>query len=315
VANPGGATTGSAPTAGIYTLFTINVHEWALSATSTASVSRVIDIHERYQVPIDVYLTDPMVQLYVRQAPQLMQRLKTSPMVAVCYHLRPPAPYYRNFDILGLSSLSQQDLQRKLLEYEEHALDLATGRPTSAPGGFEYLKQLLGYAPKIVGMNRALGEPTLAGIYKDKGALFTVVHGRDVNFGEKENGLWVRPEHIEIRLFEATGTTGGTFLEGEIARYGSTPAIRVMNVKVHDNNFYTEHPAWYYCFFQNGTGPRLSPPFDLTAYQGRVTPLSAQRQQELWTIYEQAVAHVAAQRTRLRPINAFDLEQLAGGRP
>ena len=203
----------------VYVLFTINVHDWtnrksAQSFTTpsdtAATMHAVIDLHEARQIPVDVYLTDPMVSLYEKEAPSLVERFKTSPVVAVSYHVRPSSPYYSNFDQHDSWGLPQgagttQEWYDALLPYEQHRLVVETGKPdTNKPGGYAQLKDFIGYPPYAVGMVSG-GAPkakALAKIYREMGAAFGVVHGVDSSLGDQVNGINIRPEHVEIKLYE-----------------------------------------------------------------------------------------------------------------
>jgi hypothetical protein len=70
-----------------------------------------------------------------------------------------------------------------------------TGESTTEPGGYEYVKDVIGYAPVVVGMasERKIAD-TLGQIYKEKGATFVVAHGDDYSLGEQRYGLFLRPD-------------------------------------------------------------------------------------------------------------------------
>ncbi|MFA6549941.1 MAG: hypothetical protein WCT36_01130, partial [Candidatus Gracilibacteria bacterium] len=187
----------------VYTAFIINTHDWANPEESIATINKIIDLHEEYQIPVDIYLDDPVIQIYQDQAPELLERLKTSPYVAVSYHLRPPYPYYWDYDWFGLDKLSDSELETLLLNYEEHEIDLVTGEPTDNPGGYQLLEDLMGYPPYVAVV---MGSPNvsviLAEIYKEKGALFTLTHSGTTGWGESKYGLWMRPESLEVKAYE-----------------------------------------------------------------------------------------------------------------
>ena len=320
----GGADTGTddvaldtSDTSRIHVLFTINTHDWVYLEDSAATLNRVIDIHERYDVPVDIYLTDPMVQAYHTAYPELLTRMRSSELVAVSYHVRPPSPYYPNFDHVGLDALSDQELYDLLFEYETHALDLVTGAPDAdAPGGFEYLRELMGYAPPAVGTNTGGGRitETLFQIYRELGTTFRVVHGRGIDLGERSYGVLNRPEHVEIKLYENShGEAATEVIEGAIAEScpdeaeSCTEPIFV-NIKFHENNFYTDGTSWWPCFFEDArkTTP-LEPPFDLSASEGVVEFKPEQTIQNLWDIYEGAVRYVSDNPERFRSLNMVTL--------
>lgn len=66
-----------------YAIFSINAQDFSYPEQSAAVLDKIITLHETYNVPVDVYLTDVMARIYAEQFPQLLERLKTSPVVAV----------------------------------------------------------------------------------------------------------------------------------------------------------------------------------------------------------------------------------------
>ena len=113
---------------------------------------RVIDLHESLDVPIDISLTTTMVDIYESQYMDLLRRLFTSRVVCLGYHGRPPLPYHTDFDWLGISAMSSEQQRSTIYNYETHGLDLTTGQPTLAAGGYAKLVSLAGYAPPSVGI-------------------------------------------------------------------------------------------------------------------------------------------------------------------
>ena len=309
--------TGLSPDSRIHVLFTINTHDWVYLDRSIETLDRVIDIHEQYDVPVDIYLTDPMVQGYQTSHGELMTRMQTSDLVAMSYHVRPPSPYYPNFDHVGLDDLSDQELYDLLLSYENHALDLTTGAPdTSRPGGFDYLKTLMGYAPIAVGTNTGGGRitSTLFQIYGEMGTTFRVVHGRGIDLGERSNGVLNRPEHVEIKLYEyRRGEDAAEVIENAIAEScpGETESCNApifVNIKFHENNFYTDGTSWWPCFFADERKTRpLEPPFDLSACEDVVQMKPQQQIENLWAIYEGAVRYISENPERFRGLNLLTL--------
>lgn len=295
-------------------LFTLNVHDWVFSDRSVETIHRVIDIHEAKGVPVDIYLTDPILQAYLDEAPELIERLKTSPMVAVSYHVRPPAPYYPGYDHYGLDLLSDLELGSLLETYETHALDLETGlADTSRPGGYALLAEEMGYSPLAVGMNSGHGRTTetLSAVYADYGATFMVVHGKDSELGDQRNGLWVRPEHVEIKLYEYKKEDPADILEAEIEEKTCAPDCvgRVyVNVKFHENNFYTTNTPWWPVYFTDkDKSEPLAAPYDLEASDGVIHFKPPAVQDEKWALWEGAVQHVAAHPERYQAINLIEL--------
>jgi hypothetical protein len=298
----------------IYTMFSMNVHDWVFPKESIETINHVIDIHEKYDVPVDIYVDDPVFQIYVDQAPELIERLKTSDVVTVCYHIRPPYPYYPDFDWLGFDQMSEDEIYATLLDYEEHELDLETAEPTDEPGGYQYVKDTIGYAPPIVGVTG--GKSTgamLSKVYAEKGTLFAVVHGREIELGQEQYGLAIRPEHVELKLYEAVRTTtdGGQVVEASLLEMPSAQEVegpRFLGIKYHENNFYSLGTTFNYAFWADPEAKEgmLYPPYDLSLTEQAALRSKAE-QAEHWELYESAVAYVAEHVDELSPIGAKEL--------
>lgn len=298
----------------IYTLFTINTHDWVLADESIETINRLVDIHEEYEVPVGIYLTDPMVQLYMEKAPDLIERLKASPYVVVSYHVRPPAPYYLNFDFLDLNKMSEDEIYEIILNYETHKLDLESGEAGEEAGGYEYLKKVLGYAPPVVGI--ASKSPTvskvMSKVYKELGATFAVVHGKESNLGDTKHDLYVRPEHIEIKLYEYKDASDSAkvVIEERLAELNGNEDHDVfMNIKFHENNFYSNETPWDNIYFKGGDKSKAKePPFDLSTAEPDLK--SEELENRMWQIYEDAVFYVKENSATLNPISEFDLQDM-----
>ena len=225
----------------IYTLFTLNVHDWVYPENSAEAINRVIDIHEQYEVPVDIYVTGPAFQNYVADYPELVERLASSEMVAVSYHVRPATPYYSGFEHLaGLNDMRELELYDTLEKYEEYRLDLETGLTLDEPGGYQFVKDIIGYAPLVTGVSVGgdIGE-VLAMVYKDKGGQF-VVSRNDPDLGDIRYESYVRPEHSEVKLYEWTRShVGGedVFVTAVEQMVEATSGPQFINMKYHENNF------------------------------------------------------------------------------
>ncbi len=293
-----------------YITFSINTQDFAYPEQSIATLEKIISLHEQYQVPVDIYLTSTMVDLYAAQAPDLLERLKTSPIVAVSYHIRPPKPYYQKYDWMNLAQMTPDQQYEIIHEYETHGLNLATGEPTENPGGYQGLADFLGYSPYVAS---ALPDQPLSasvyGVFEDLGATFTLIHGRAVNLGETRNGLYLKPEHVDLKLFEHVGQDIATVIESALTEAhsstnGHTPNF--VGVKMHDNDFFAESSAWTTVYLQHGR----KPPWD-TSYKAGL--LSEEDQDEIWALYESAVIYVDSIRDRVTPINAATIKELVTG--
>lgn len=286
-----------------YVLFTVNTQEFIYADKSVETLERIMDIHEQYNVPVDVYLTEDIARIYAATAPALVKRLKDSTLVAISYHYRPPHPYHSSaYDFLGLDTMSAEALYTTLLDYEEHATDPETGQTTDEPGGYQFVKDLFGYAPVVVGMatDRKTGD-ALGKIYKEKGATFIVAHGSKYSPGEERYGLLIRPETIEIIMSEYSGKNPETFIP---ALWKEQTDGGFMNIKVHDNDLIATQSAWLSVYLKQ------KPPYNLARGTENRTVLTAEEQKEWWTLYENTVRFVSENRETYTPINAFDLVKM-----
>lgn len=292
-----------------YALFTVNTQEFVYSEQSVEVLNKLIDLHESKHIPVDIYLDHAILQTYEQQAPKLLERLKTSPMVAVSYHMRPPLPYARGFDWKNVDDQSAAELKATLERYETHAIDFTTGETTDEPGGYQHLKDLMGYAPPVVGFDT---EPelqqALLAVYKNMGASFVVQHpDRAIALGDTLLDFPIRPETSEIILTEKTGQTCDQIFGDSLTEVGATrPAF--INLKVHDNDFIASQSAWVAIYLPN-LHPTL-PPFDVSLGTTGRELLSQADQDTFWNQYAECVGYVAEHPDQFTPINAFDLVEL-----
>ncbi len=300
----------NAPTGSDYISFSLNTQDFAYPELSAATLNRVLDLHERTGVPVDVFLTTWMVDIYERDYPALLSRLTNSPVVALSYHTRPPLPYRLDFDWLSLSNRPAEEVADLVRHYESHGLDLVTGQTTGSAGGSTKLAALAGYPPFIVGVESdAAIASSVVGVFREIGARFQVNHGRALNLGSSRLGLLQRPEHDDLRLFEKTGEEPAQIVADAFARAHATTnsggaAPWFVGVKMHDNDFFAEDSAWLTTYLH-----RLSPPWNLS----KKSPLlDAAAQAEMWRLYEGVVNHVATNGHLYQPINARGLLRLLG---
>jgi len=224
------------------------------------------------------------------------------------YHVRPPTPYHENTRWWDAGSLSPTERTAAVTSIESHGLDPVSGASTSAPGGYGYLKQLIGYAPFSVGTGTAPGamESTVEEVFSGLGATFFVVHYRTNNVGDRRDGRRVRPEHIGLKLFESVGNDPVPVLERAIAEAKAKTGARapyIVGVKMHDNDFFAEKSAWTTVYLPASRRP----PFDTTLK----SPLLSQTARDaMWTLYRTTVEYVAAERHRLAVANSRGLLSL-----
>ncbi len=290
-------------------IFSINVQDFAHPDLSVATLKKLIAIHEKHQVPVDFYLTTTMADLYESKAPELIEQIKKSPFVSVSYHVRPPSPYYTKFDWLGLREMSADQQRETVLRYETHGLGLATGQPTDKPGGYQKLTRLFGYAPVVVSSqsDAELGR-AVSGVFKELGARMFAVHGRPPNFGDQRDGTFLRPEHVDVKLFQHAGERAEDVIEGafqQARQDREAHAPYFIGVKMHDNDFFAETSAWVTTYMRRNRRP----PWDLSV----TAPLRSERDQAaLWSLYESTVAYVAGAQPRIAAVNAPQVLAMLG---
>jgi hypothetical protein len=295
-----------------FLVFSINVQDFAYPERSAATVVRILDIHEQYGIPVDIYLTDTMLAIYEKGYPALMNRLLASPLAGLAYHIRPPKPYYENYDWAGLAGQGTEQRYASILDYETHVVDLVTGLPTVEAGGFARLRALAEGRPVIAAFSTdaTMGDVP-ARVFADLGARFRIRHGTTTNLGERQDGLYVRPEHYDLLLFQSPGQDAGVLIDSAFDAAHAAAGARApyfVGVKMHDNDFFADHSAWNETYIYHGRHP----PWDLSA-KSALLPQADQDAQ--WTLYTAAVAHAAARRERIGTLNSAGLDALlaAGG--
>jgi hypothetical protein len=284
--------------------FSLNVQDFSYPDRSAEVIDRAVTLHESVGVPVDVFLTTTMVDMYQSNYPALFTRLLTSPVVALSYHTRPPKPYHNGYS--NLTSLTSNQVYDLVTNYETHELDLITGQPTTNPGGYVKLRGLAGYAPFIVA---ALTTAPLKGpvhtAFNKLGARVAVVHGRAVNFTNRlVYGMYEKPEHVDLRLFETNydGVAPSVILSNAFtwarASNNVVPPYFV-GVKMHDNDFFAQDSAWV-TVYQNG--PHV-PPWT-NAYTLKSPLLTTNEMTNMWNRYEAMVRYVGSNTMRYTGLNA-----------
>jgi hypothetical protein len=276
-------TTADEPVDVDYIFFTHNVQDWPYPEMSVENIHRLIDLHEAYDIPLDIYLFDPIFQYYVEEAPDLVDRLKNSEVVAISYHLRPPYPYYSGTSWFGWEQYDEDEQYDIVLGYEEHKIDLETGESLDEPGGYQFVKDTIGYAPYSVS-GYGMMQGTISSIFAEKGAMY---FASNANVDKSIFApLAQRPETAEIRWWKvySQGDRGMDHVESLIAN-ARTAQTDYVHLKIHDNNWHMENAA----FWEVYKGP---PPWDLDrAYD--VETFDDEYTENMWDFYENALIVVA----------------------
>ena len=318
-----------------------NTQDFLRPDLTAAYYGRLLDLHEQLEVPLDVFLSETMLDKFEQSYPAFLARLKSSAMVCVSSHTRPPKPYHSGSDIgsttgynfnnwSGIQGLTGNTaggaLYNFILNYETHGLDLASGLPTAASGGFAKMTAAFGYPP-IVAATQSDGVHAVAvsNVFKDLGAKMSIRHNVVNNLGDLANFQNVKPEAYEIKLIElfkaglvtpaaaafdsavaaARVATSGS---GAQARYAFAPYF--MGVKLHDNDLFTDTSAW----IQTYTTPtgRKTPTWLPYTNPNVRTLLSEPAPEDRFTYYATMLQYAAANRTRLQLVHAPHILDMLG---
>lgn len=283
-----------------YVLFTLNTQHFMDPDLSYQTLIHVLELHEKYEIPIDIFLNDPIVQAYQNNYPEVFKTLADSDFANVSYHFRPPFPYSSSYDFIDLENMDSKTMYDTIMKYETHALDWETGETTSNPGGYTYLSDLIGYNPTIVDMSASENvKPILAQVYKELGASFSITHSLgEIYLGAEKDGLYIRPETQEIKLFDEIGEDIGKIVS-KAFETGDENKDHYVNIKMHDNNFITDQSAWTAIY------TRQKPPYDLSRYDN-IEILTEDEQNAVWETYEETLKYISE--NDYSPINASDLQ-------
>ncbi|MFH1785585.1 MAG: hypothetical protein ABH842_04090 [Candidatus Micrarchaeota archaeon] len=301
-----------------YVTFVLNVHDWVFPEKSADVIEKTIDTHEEYQVPVDIYIDDAVFQNLVKNHPQLVQKLKNSNYATVCYHFRPPMPAYADFDSIGLSKMNQTELYNVLKAYEEHELDLVTGNYTQNPGGYQFIKDTIGYAPVIVGSTGAGNtDAVLEKIYAEKGAKISVVNQNEAKLGEFKKFLYVRPQQVEIKLYEENlgymhgDANSESIIQTALSEYTGNADKIFINIKMHENNYYTQYTSWWPTYFtDHDKTTALEPPYNLSLSANLVRIRPQNYTDSMWDLYESTVNYVVENEDIFITVGANDVVEM-----
>jgi len=256
------------------------------------------------------------MQAHLEHEPGIFNRIATSPYVATSWHIRPPHPIDPEFDNYGLEDMTHNERVEVFRDIESHKLDIVTGLTTNEPGGFAYMKELIGYAPRVVAWASGGGEQeALAQVYKEMGALFTLTHGRAQSISEVRNGLYFRPEDQEVKLYESNYDDPGAmdeymdkWLEGHDGE-----GDWFINLKYHENNFYTSGTPFGPMFWEDyGRGRQLpyAAPYDISLTVELAKYKTEEEQANKWEVYEAAVKYIGEHQEEYIAITSIDLEEM-----
>lgn len=286
--------------------FSLNVQDFSYPDLSADVIDRAVTLHESVGLPVDVFLTTTMVDLYQSNYPALFNRLLTSSVVALNYHTRPPLPYRINFDWLGLTNMASNVVFNIVTDYENHGLDLVNGTATTNAGGYAKLKSLAGYAPFMVGIasETAINGPVQTAFNK-LGARINVVHDSARNLTNRMvRGMYEKPEHVDLRLFETNydGVAPSVILSNAFTWARSSNGVSppyFVGVKMHDNDFFAVDSAWLTVYDH-----KMNQRPWTNAYTLKSALLTTNEMTNMWNRYEQLVRHAGSNAASYTTLNA-----------
>ena len=299
-----------------YMTFAVNTHDTVHVTQSADTLKHAMDIFEKYGVRGDFYLTAPIVEMYAKQRPDVIERLKNSKMT-ISYHLRPPHPLYAGFDS-RLKNLDDKTLAATLRDYETYRLDPATGDlDKTQPGGYSFVAKTFGRNPVVVSMQTDERRLRVAAskVFLDLGAKMTILYhedGTDLNKPlVQDNGLWVRPSDFSVTRWTPAGGNNETFwwnmlTTPKAAEFNPTSYLKTklsdwkasrppfVTALIHENNFvYSGAEAWTLIYYSDTQKTKaLTPPFNLNAPDS--SKLRSQTEQDtIWKAYDELVGYAA----------------------
>ena len=201
--------------------------------------------------------------------------------------------------------MSASDQVSRVLNYESHVTDLITGQPGSATGGFKRLKEITGSHPVIAAFQPDADlHASVSQVFRDLGASMKISHSAPyVNLGSASLGLYVRPEHYDLKLFQSPGQNVGSLIEAGFAAAHVTVGAAspyVVGVKMHDNDFFALTSAWSTTYLRGVSSPN----WNITTLAGLKSETDMLAQ---WTLYEAAVAWADSNRSGVSVANARGL--------
>ncbi len=273
-------------------------------------VDTLLALHEQTGVPVELSFTTTSARKLAENTTRF-EAVKTSPCVAVSYHVRPRVPYLGDCDWDSFASLNNTDKEAIVVQYETEALNLEYGTTTGEDGGYQHLGSLLGYPPFTVGADPAPESAALVfGVFHTQfNAPFLVKHSQMYNLGDQLYDMYVRPQHVEIKLFDDAITDPASAIDSAITEASNVSTAKkpyVVGIKIHDNDFFAVNSAW--------TTAYMPPQICVKGYTfWNYTTKSDLKDQTardaMWQKYEDAVQHVAGLGPEVAAVNARHLHQ------
>ena len=179
--------------------------------------------------------------------------------------------------------MKYEERYENYLAYESFTIDPESAELSSAPGGYSYLKELIGYAPYAVGL--PLEDDALIDVYESMGAQYAANHTKDsFMLNEPIGELMYRPETFEVPLYKLDIEKLEKKLDDILSRESDEPIF--INFKIHDKDFFADASAWTLIYVHH------KPPYDLEGFYSEVNFLTEEEQESIWELYEYALDYI-----------------------
>jgi hypothetical protein len=143
-------------------------------------------------------------------------------------------------------------------------------------------------------------------VFRELGASMTISHSSPyINLGTTNSGLYVRPEHFDLKLFESPGQSASSLIDAAFAAARTTSGAAspyVVGIKMHDNDFFASASAWTTTYINAPATHK--PNWNMSTLAGLKSDADMLSQ---WTLYEGAVAWANNNRSRIAVANAKGL--------
>lgn len=283
--------------------FVINTHDWYFHDQSAQTVSRAVDILEKYGVKGEFYFTSALFRAYQQHHPELLARLQSSGMT-ISYHVRAPHPVtFRGPLASRLQSMPHDQAVALMTKLESHRLDLSTGKiDESQVGGYLLLKDALGYAPPVVGFNPksdTLRDLELEAVASLGARMWMRKHTGDT-MELSPLGLLSRPSQFAVSKVDGEHWWKSNVRRDPATLFAGAQGYGV--ALIHEHDFYAQGPGWSDVYFAGGK--QQKPPFDLTVRQQDNKRYPADHVAQTWATWESLVAYAAQ---NMRVVTSLDI--------
>jgi hypothetical protein len=310
----------------VYFTFVINCHDFVCPRESGDTLLRLVSLFEARGVRGDFYLTAPLVETYLAERPDVIDRLRDTGQ-CISYHIRAPHPVtFRPTLERELAGLAYPQLLERLRAYETHGWDLTTGAPRAeGEGGYALVKRVFDGPPVSLGLNPGTPEvrwPELA-VLRELGArmaIFSHEGGSDAAHPLVwRRGVLERPSDFSItraasdsqnfwwnRVQDGPQFDPAGHLQAALSQLDADEAYFAQSL-IHENNFYADASAPWSSIYFTGRASRkrpLPPPYDLS--HALLTPREPAHCEAIWTAYDRLL-DITVSDPRVRVVTSADL--------